>query len=198
MKWPLTSLWNRCSRCCADYLRDALAAGPAAHPGRVRRTRDPGPPESGSPDPGIDLSFNPSRIPLYASAVFLLAGLVHAGWLLHRGAPLPAAMVLLGVGAIARGLWRLLRYTVAAPRRLRLSADGRARFHADGVDVEARPAPCSLRLGGYTLLVFHARTGRRVRLLLGPGILSAEDRAALGRWLRRASGREETGAGVLR
>lgn len=193
MKRPLTSLWNRCWQYCADYLRDALAAGPPAHPGRARRVRDSGRPESGFPDPCIELSIHPSGIPLCAAAVFLLAGLVHAGWLQYRGAPLPAAMVLLGVGAIARGLWPLLRNVGAAPRRLRLFTDGRATFHVGGVDLEARPAPCSLRLGRYTLMVFHAREGRRLRLLLGPEILSAQDRAALGRWLHRASGGEETG-----
>jgi hypothetical protein len=101
-------------------------------------------------------------------------------------------MVLLGVAAIALGLRQLLRGAGALPRRLRLFADGRAMFHADGVDVGAAPAPCSLRLGPYTLLVFHVSTGRRMRLLLGPQILSAQDRAALGRWLQRAPGGEET------
>ncbi len=171
-------------QCCADYLRGALAAGPL----RDRRCRDPA---------CVELWIRPSRRPLHAGVGFLLAGLVQAGWQHHDGALLSAAGVMLGVVAIGWGLWRLLRRSGGLPWKLRLFADGRAMFHAGGVEVEAWLAPCSLRLGRYALLVFHGRERRRLRLLLGPGILSAEDHAALGRWLQRAPGGGETGTGVL-
>jgi hypothetical protein len=84
---------------------------------------------------------------------------------------------------MAWGLWQLHRSGCARPLQLFLLPDGRVVLHADDTRIEARPRPCSLRLGRHVLLVLHARDGRHLRLLLGPGILSASDVAALGRWL---------------
>lgn len=115
-------------------------------------------------------------------------------WLLRAGSMLPAAVVLLGAGGFAWGLRQLLPTAPAAPAKLLLRPEGWMVLHANGTTVAVYPAPCSLRLGRYILLLLHDPAGRRLRLLLGPGILSASDLAALARWLAGA-GRRGNGAG---
>jgi hypothetical protein len=125
--------------------------------------------------------------------LFLCA--LQAWLLLRHGALLPSAMVTLGGILKGWGLWQVRGSAV--PRQLRLFPDGRALLLSSGNTEEAWLAPCSLRLGTLFLLVFQG-PGRRLRLLLWPGILSAEAYAALGRWLQRAPSGEGPGAGVLR
>lgn len=135
-------------------------------------------------------------MPRCVGGAFLVGGIVQAWWLQQRGALLAAAMVGLGVVAIAWGLWRLMPGS-GPPRRLILYPDGRVGLHAGGCDQEAWLAPCSLRLGRYTVLVLLCGRSRpRLRLLLGPGILAAADLAALERWLRGAAGRQGTRRGT--
>jgi hypothetical protein len=130
--------------------------------------------------------------------VFLAGGFGQACWLQYRGSTLPAAVVLFGIGALAWGLWQLHHCAGAMPVTLALQPDGWIVLHSKGTRVEAFPRPCSLRLGRHVLLALHARDGRRLRLLLGPGILSASDLAVLVRWLQRPPASEETGPELLR
>jgi hypothetical protein len=124
----------------------------------------------------------------------VLACALRALELCLQGALLPAAVVTLGGGALTWGLWLQLRQVVAVCARLRLYPDGRVLFSARQAVVEARVASCSLRLGSHVLLVLHTDGQRPLRLLLGPQILSAQDCAALGRWLKRVPGTEGPGA----
>jgi hypothetical protein len=185
MPWP-TSLWNRCLQCCADYLRAGLAAGPIP-PGAARRHRDL---------PCVEVSILPCRWAGPISGGFLLLCLAH-GWQLQRhGALLPAAGVVLGGAAVAWGLWRL-REGGSAPCRLQLHDGGRVVLLAGNRTEEAWIRPCSLWFGSHFVLVLRRPGIGSLRLLLGPGILSAQDHAALSRWLRRAHGGQGTGAGLL-
>jgi hypothetical protein len=123
-----------------------------------------------------------------------------AGLTLHwclQHALLPASLVAAGGAATTLGWWRLLSDCGARDtRRLRLHSDGRVVLVVEGVPRRYRLSPGSLWLGRQVLLVL--RSGpRRVRVLLGPGNLCAEQQAALGRWLRRSPG-EGLAAGVLR
>jgi hypothetical protein len=129
--------------------------------------------------------------------VFLAGAIAHACWLQYRGSPLPAAVVLVGIGTFAWGLGQLHHGAGSMPVKLALLSDGRIVLHAKSSQVVACPRPCSLRLGRHVLLVLQARGGRRLRLLLGPGILSASDLAALARWLQQAPGSNGTGPEVL-
>jgi hypothetical protein len=95
---------------------------------------------------------------------------------------------------MAWGLWELRAGTL---RRLCLRPDGRALLRTRGGTEQARVAACSLRIAGYVLLVLRREGGRPRRLLLGPGMLSSHDVAALGRWAQRAAGGEGTRAGLL-
>lgn len=116
-------------------------------------------------------------------------------WRLQRhGAMLPSAMILLGAAAMGWGGWLLLRSAAPAHRKLCLYPDGSARMPGEGAAQELRLAPCSLWLGSHVLLVFRGSGRRRLRVLLGPGMLSAGDYAALRRWLQRAPAREGPGA----
>lgn len=160
-------------RCCADCLRSALAEAAPTPPGRLR-------------DP-VELSIRPSRHAQHAGSGFLALCLLHAWQMQHHGAMLPSAMVILGAATMGWGGWRLLRTTAATSLKLCLYPDGRAGMPGDGLAEGLRLAPCSLWLGGHVLLVLRG-TGRRRLLLLGPGMLSAGDYAALRRWLHRAPG----------
>jgi hypothetical protein len=164
-------------------------------------TPDRWPPDRRHRDPGrqdracLELSIRASRSAAFAGSATLLVCALQA-WLLQRqGALLPSAMVALGGALLGWGLWQLLGSGV--PRKMRLYPDGRALFFAEGNIEETWLAPGSLRLGTHVLLVFR-RPGRRLRLLLGPGIVSADAYAALGRWLQRAPRGEGSGAGLLR
>lgn len=196
---PPTSRWSRCWQSCADCLRGALAAGPPAREARARRAAVPASPEHGQPGPGcVEISVRSSRVPLQVGCVVLAGGFAQACGLQYRGSLLPAAVVLFGVGAFAWGLWQLHHGGGVLPVTLVLQADGWILLRGKGIEVEAFPRPCSLRLGSHVLLALRARDGRRLRLLLGPGILSAGDLAALVRWLQRAPASEETGPELLR
>lgn len=179
MPTPPTSPWNRCWRYCVDCLQSALAAGPPATPGRLRAR--------------IELTIRPSRAGWYVGLAFLLLCAVHAWQLQRRGALLPSAMVLLGAAATGWGGWQLLRGTGLASRTLWLYPDGRVGFPAEDAPEELRLAPHSLVLGSHVVLVFRGTGRRQFRLLLGPENLSASDRAALWRWLRRAPGMQGPG-----
>jgi len=130
--------------------------------------------------------------------VVLAGAIAQACWLQYRGSPLPAAVVLFGVGAFGRGLWQLHHGAGTLPMTLALQSDGWIVMRSKCSVIEAFPRPCSLRLGRHVLLALRARDGRRLALLLGPEILSAGDLAALARWLQRAPVSEETGPGLLR
>jgi hypothetical protein len=107
-------------------------------------------------------------------------------------------VVLFGIGAFALGLWQLYHGAGAMPATLILRSDGWIVVQSKDTRVEVFPRPCSLRLGRHVLLALRARDGRQLRLLLGPGMLSASDLAALTRWLQRAPRSEETGPELLR
>jgi hypothetical protein len=142
----------------------------------------------------LELSIRSSRAACYCGSGFLVLCLLQAWQLQRRGALLASAMVMLGAFAMGWGGWTLLRTSAGTHRKLCLYPDGRARFLACGDPEELRLAPCSLWLGSHVLLVFRGAGGRRLRLLLGPGMLSSRDYAALRRWLRRAPGTQGPGA----
>jgi hypothetical protein len=171
---------------CADYLRAGLAAGPIC-PDKARRNRDL---------PSVEISIRICRWTGFSGAGFLLPCLAQAGYLQQRGALLPAAGVALGGALVAWGLWRL-RDGGCASRRLQLHARGRVVLLAEKGREEGWLAPCSLWLGSHVVLVLRRPGQRPLRLVLGPGHLSAQDHAALSRWLRRPPGGRGTGAGVL-
>lgn len=142
-----------------------------------------------------DLAIRPRRQVKIAAICLPLAAALHALLLMHEGALLSAALVLVGAIGLGWGFRQLLRESGAPCSRLRLHSDGRVTLFSGNAVHEARLAPCSLRLGAYVLLVLRSPGRRPLRLLLGPGILSAPDLAALGRWLPQATGGEGTAGG---
>jgi hypothetical protein len=182
-------LWNRYSQYCAGLLRDALAPAP-----RTRLQSGVGTDRSNRNQICLEIRIRPSRKAACIGVVFLLSCCLQVLRLLHDEAVLSAAMAGVGSAAIAWGLWLQLRWVVGPPRELRLYPDGRVEFASGRAVREAWIAPCSLRLGDHVVLVLRSAGKPSLRLLLGPGILSAADCAALGRWLARVPGREGTGA----
>lgn len=130
--------------------------------------------------------------------VLVATAALQAILLLRQGALSSALLVLAGAIGLGWGCRQLQPGSGAMPLRLRLHANGRVTLLAGSTAREAAVAPGSLRVGAYALLVLRAPGRRPIRLLLGPGILSAPDLAALGRWLPRATGGGGTtgGSGV--
>lgn len=184
MQHPRTPIWSRCWQYCVACLRDALAASV------------PGQPPRGLPP--LELSLRADRRARWLCAGLLGPCALQAVWLLLQGAVLSAAVVGLGAGGLAAGLWQLRRDHHRARQGLCLQPDGRALLRGAGGSREAWIQPGSLRLGPWLLLLLREAGGARVRLLLGPGSLGAEDCAALGRWLQRAPAGGETPPGPLR
>lgn len=131
------------------------------------------------------------------AAGILLPTVLLSWQLQQQGALLSSALAAFGGAAMASGLWRLLGAAGGRVRCLQLCPDGQVLLYVGPAAQPAWLEPCSLRIGSHLLLVFRTTGRRRLRLLLGPGNLSADDLAALRRWLQRAPGRDGTGSGVL-